>query len=78
LQPDVGLALTRPSVQRFWRANKRIHLAGRHETVSGGRDAVLIRFEAVATSAAMEVVSAVDTYQILHEVGVGTEERSDE
>jgi hypothetical protein len=66
LQPDVGLALTHPIVQKFWRAHKRMRLAGRREIVSAGRDAILIGFESVTDVAQVEVVAAADTYEVLH------------
>ena len=64
-QPDVGLALTHPTVQHFWRDHKRMRLAGRYTTASAGRDATLIRFESLAGTAAVELVAAADNLEVL-------------
>jgi RNA polymerase sigma factor (sigma-70 family) len=70
-QPDVGLALTHPLVQQFWRAQKRMRLARRQDVSSAGRESILIRFESVAESAAVEVVAAADTFEVLHVTAPG-------
>lgn len=66
LQPDVGLVLTLPDVQRFWRRHKRMHTVGPQEISAGGRDALLVRFEQVGGTETLEVVSAADTFDVLH------------
>jgi RNA polymerase sigma-70 factor (ECF subfamily) len=73
-QPDVGLALTHPAVQRFWRTHKRMRLARHSEVVSGGREAILVRFESVPTAARIEVVAAAETFKVLHVEGAGITE----
>ena len=64
-QPDVGLALTHPAVQHFWRDHKRMRLAGRYTIASAGRDAILIRFESLAGTAAVGVIAAADNLEVL-------------
>jgi len=66
LQPDIGLVLTHPAVPRFWREHKRIRFGGRYEIVHMGRDALLIRFDAVSDASAVEVLAAADTFEVLY------------
>jgi RNA polymerase sigma factor (sigma-70 family) len=72
-QPDLGLALTHPIVQQFWREHKRIRLGSRQHTVSGGREAILIRFDSMVRTESVEVVAA-DTLEVLHAGGSGAQE----
>jgi RNA polymerase sigma factor (sigma-70 family) len=64
-QPDTGLVLTLPAVQRFWRSQSRIRYAGRHDLTHQNRNAMCTRFEAVGGHAAISVLSAVDTCEVL-------------
>jgi RNA polymerase sigma-70 factor (ECF subfamily) len=73
-QPALGLALTHPIVQQFWREHKRIRLGSRHQTESGGRAAILIRFDSMARKESVEVVAAADTYEVLHAGGSGVKQ----
>ncbi|HEU4327034.1 MAG TPA: RNA polymerase sigma factor [Roseiflexaceae bacterium] len=59
------LVLCTPEAQRFWRAHERIRALPEREVVVADQPALLTRLEQVTGSAALEFVSASQTYQLL-------------
>ncbi|HEX6507381.1 MAG TPA: RNA polymerase sigma factor [Chloroflexota bacterium] len=55
-QPAVGLALTAPQVQRFWRRHRRMQSLPLQEIRAAGQLALLARFESTTDTAAMDIV----------------------
>lgn len=66
VQPLHYLVLDLPAVQHFWRTHPRMRLAGERLVTHDGRDQSVIAFESVTGSARIEVVSALDTFAVLH------------
>ena len=64
-QPLQYLVLDIPAVQQFWRQHPRMRLASQRAMRFGERDAVLIMFERSDRSAYIEVVSALDSFEVL-------------
>lgn len=60
-----GLITSLPEVQRFRRDHFRIRTLTDHEIDAAGQAAVVTRFEAVASSARLDVVSLRDTFQVI-------------
>jgi hypothetical protein len=61
-----GLVLWLPQAQRFWRAHPRVHKLPDCEVEAAGRPAVVTRLASVDGAARLDVVSASDTYEVLH------------
>ena len=64
------MVLYLPAGRRFWQRHKRIRALPEEQLVLDGRPALVTRFEDIASSARLEVVSARDTLKVLriHEV----------
>jgi RNA polymerase sigma-70 factor (ECF subfamily) len=60
-----GIALSTAEARRFWRAHLRIHLLPYREVETGGRDAIVVRYEAVGGGAQLETLFARDGYELL-------------
>lgn len=60
-----GIALSTAEARRFWRAQPRIHLLPHHEVETGGRDAIVVRYEAVGGGAQLDTLFARDSYELL-------------
>lgn len=61
----LGLTLDLPVAQRFWREHARIRTLPERDVTVGGRPALLVTLESVRNPAALDVLSAVDTYEVL-------------
>ena len=59
-----GFALTLPETRRFWRAQRRMHALPERSITYAGQPAVLTRFEGLAQSAVLEIVTARQTYEL--------------
>jgi RNA polymerase sigma factor (sigma-70 family) len=64
--PLSHLLLDMPDVQQFWRSHPRIELLPVRVTEVHGRSALLSGFASVDTAERIEVVSASDTFEVLH------------
>ncbi|HEX5547902.1 MAG TPA: sigma-70 family RNA polymerase sigma factor [Ktedonobacterales bacterium] len=60
-----GIALSTAEARRFWRAQPRIHLLPYREIEMGGRDAIVIRYEAVGGGAQLDTLFARESYELL-------------
>jgi RNA polymerase sigma factor (sigma-70 family) len=60
-----GLALNTPAGQRFWKANPRIRTLPAREVMTSERPSLLVRFESLVSSAALEVILSRDRYAVL-------------
>jgi hypothetical protein len=60
-----GIALSTAGARRFWRAHPRIHLLPYHEVETGGREATVVRYEAVGGGAQIDTLFARDSYEVL-------------
>ena len=60
-----ALAFWQPEARRFWREHPRVRTLPERELEVGGRGAVLVRFEDLAGAAALDVILARDTYELL-------------
>lgn len=60
------LLLDTPLLQRFWRRHPRMQVLPVREIEVSGRAALLSGFASIDAEARIEVVSAADTYEILH------------
>ncbi|HEX5156917.1 MAG TPA: sigma-70 family RNA polymerase sigma factor [Ktedonobacterales bacterium] len=60
-----GIALSTAEARHFWRAQPRIHLLPYHEVETGGREAIVVRYEAVGGSAHLDTLFARDSYEVL-------------
>lgn len=59
------LVLDLPEVQRFWRKHPRMRMRPERAVMLDGRSASLITFESVVDSARIDVISAIDTLEVL-------------
>jgi hypothetical protein len=62
----LSLTLYGPIGRRFWQDHPRIRMLPEREIVAAGRPALLTRFESLTDAASLEVVSAQDSFEILH------------
>jgi RNA polymerase sigma-70 factor (ECF subfamily) len=62
----LSLTLYGPVGRRFWQDHPRIRMLPEREIVAAGRPALLTRFESLTDAASLEVVSAQDTFEVLH------------
>lgn len=60
-----GLALCLPEGQRFWREHRRIRTLPTRSVTVAGRAALVTRFESVTGWAALDVIHARETYEVL-------------
>jgi RNA polymerase sigma factor (sigma-70 family) len=60
-----GIALSTAEARRFWRAQPRIHLLPYREIETGGREAIVVRYEAVGGGAQLDTLFARDSYELL-------------
>ncbi|HEX6122135.1 MAG TPA: RNA polymerase sigma factor [Ktedonobacterales bacterium] len=72
-----GLLLCLPEGRRFWRRHQRIHLLPRRIVEAEGSAALVTSFVEMSGSARLDIISAVETHQVLriHQEGEG---RSDD
>lgn len=63
--PLGGIALGLPAGQRFWRAHPRMRTLVEREVEAGGRAALVTRFESVTGGAALDVIFARDTFEVI-------------
>lgn len=64
-----GLVLWLPEVRRFWRRHPRVHALPPREVEAEGVPAVVTTVESVPDAARLTVVSARDTFEVLHIYG---------
>jgi hypothetical protein len=62
----LSLTLYGPVGRWFWQEHPRIRMLPEREIVATGRPALLTRFQSLTDEATLEVVSAQDTYEVLH------------
>ncbi|HEY1389098.1 MAG TPA: sigma-70 family RNA polymerase sigma factor [Ktedonobacterales bacterium] len=60
-----GIALSTIEARRFWRAQPRIHLLPYREVETGGRDAIVVQYEAMGGGAQLDTLFARDSYELL-------------
>jgi RNA polymerase sigma-70 factor (ECF subfamily) len=65
LQPESGLVLTLPEVERFWRDEKRIRTLPPTDIQAQGRPATLSRFQSLQGPASLDVVSFQETFEVV-------------
>jgi RNA polymerase sigma factor (sigma-70 family) len=61
-----GLVLCLPESRRFLQSNPRIRRLPRQQLEVDGRAALITRFECVTGSATLDVISAYDSYEVMH------------
>jgi RNA polymerase sigma factor (sigma-70 family) len=59
-----GMALSTAEARRFWRAHPRIHLLPYREVETGGREVIVVRYEAVG-GAQLDTLFVRDSYELL-------------
>jgi hypothetical protein len=65
-QADIaGIALSTAEARRFWRAQPRIHMLPYREIEAGGREVIVVRYEAVGSGAQLDTLFARDSYELL-------------
>ena len=64
--PLSHLLLDMPLIQQFWRRHSRMQVLPVRTIERDGRAALLCGFASVDATATIEVISAADTYEILH------------
>ncbi len=64
-----GLVLILPEGRQFWQTHSRIRTLPKQYIEVDGRFAVVTSFESVINNARLDVVSAYDTYEVLHIYG---------
>jgi RNA polymerase sigma factor (sigma-70 family) len=72
-----GLALNTLAGQRFWQANPRMRTLPAVEVDAGGRPALLLRFESLANTAALELTLSRDRYTLLDPPGQSSQQSQD-
>ncbi len=60
-----GMALFTPEGRRFWRAHPRVHLLPDRIVEAGGREVIVVRYEAVGGGAQLDTLFARDSYELL-------------
>ena len=60
-----GIALSTSEARRFWRAHPRIHRLPYREVETGGREVIVVRYEAVGGGAQFDTLFARDNYELL-------------
>ncbi len=60
-----GLVQALPAVQQFWRDQGRLRTLPEREVEVEGRAALVSRFESVTGQAALDIVSAAETYEVI-------------
>ncbi len=61
-----GLILALPETQQFWRQHSRMRMQPERPVAVEGQAAAVTRIESVTDSAHLEIISACDTYAVLH------------
>ena len=64
-QPSIGLVLTLPEIEAFWREHRRIRLVREYEVEHGGRSSVVTSLECASGGATLDVVSDGATFEVL-------------
>jgi RNA polymerase sigma-70 factor (ECF subfamily) len=64
-QPESGLVLTLPDVERFWREQKRIRMLPGESLDVAGRPGRLTRFESVTSRETLEIISLRHTFEVV-------------
>jgi RNA polymerase sigma factor (sigma-70 family) len=70
-----GLVMSLPQVRQFWRENLRMRTLPETEIQIAGRVGLVTSFEAVTTSARLDVISDSDTYEVINIQAVPTLDR---
>lgn len=70
-----GLVLALPEGRQFLQTHTRIRTLPRQYVEVEGRAAIITSFESITSSAHLDVVSAYDTYEVLHIYGGANEQR---
>lgn len=60
-----GIALSTAEARRFWRAQPRIHLLPYREVEMGGRQVIVVRYEAVGGGVQLDTLFVRDSYELL-------------
>jgi RNA polymerase sigma-70 factor (ECF subfamily) len=60
-----GIALSTAEARRFWRAQPRIRRLPNSEVETGGRQVVVVRYEAVSGGAQLDTLFVRDTYELM-------------
>ncbi len=67
--PLEGLVLTLPEARQFWQKHPRIRTLPKQYIEVNGCDAIITSFESITEKAQLDIISAYDTYKVLHIYG---------